>query len=140
MMLFRQLPATDDASQLNQPIHSPPQATQLLPLFVMYKKHFSHPDQFKTASPGHGCSPPRPVPPSNLYPCHTSRAARYRMLASTSGQQQAEPEPVPSTRAAATLKHPKPPLLATTSIRCGPVFSCKRSCKVRAGQCGRNPW
>ena len=49
-------------------------------------------------------------------------------------------EPVPSTRAVATLKHPKPPLLAAASIRCGSVFLCKCSCEVRAGQCQRSPW
>lgn len=47
---------------------------------------------------------------------------------------------MPSTRAAAALKHLKPPLLAATSIRCGSVFSRKPSCEVRAGQCGRSPW
>lgn len=47
---------------------------------------------------------------------------------------------MPSVRAVAALKHPKLPLLAATSIRCGSVFSCKPSCEVRAGQCRRSPW
>lgn len=46
-------------------------------------------------------------------------------------------EPVPSTGAAATLKHPKLPLLAATSIRCGSFglffFFCADPA-VRSGQ------
>lgn len=56
-------------------------------------------------------------------------------------------EPVPSTGAAATLKHPKLSLLAATSIRCGLFgfgffwfFLCRPSCEVRTGQRGRSPW
>lgn len=58
-------------------------------------------------------------------------------------------EPVPSVGAAATLKHPKLPLLAATSIRCssfgvccflGGFFVCRPSCEVRTGQRRRSPW
>lgn len=50
-------------------------------------------------------------------------------------------EPVPSRGTAATLKHPKLPLLAATSIRCGSFeffFLCRPSCEVRIGQRGRS--
>ena len=78
-----------DAIQLNQPIHSPPQVRGFAPLRHV-QKEFSHQDPLKPASPGHGCSPPRPLPPSSLYPCYTSCTVQCQTLTSTSGRQPAE--------------------------------------------------
>lgn len=140
VILHRKLPATDDVW-----CYSAESTHSFLTTGNMYlaplchvQKVFSHQDQLKTASRGHSCSLPLPVPPSSLYPCYISCTVWYQMLTSTSVQRWAELNWCQTQGLQQHLSIWN--LLSWKQQVSGSVFWCNPIHEVRAGQHGRSPW